>query len=282
MADRPIIFNAPMVRAILREIDVPGTGKTQTRRLVKPQLVCSSHGRWPGSPDTRPVVDADGLHCGICGAGIELAHRRKSGVRGIPVRFSVGDVLWVRESWSQHHPAGVQEGRFSALGEAGIPGPPPLTYRVIYKVDGDPVRVWQCDEYPYRTTAGPSDELAARHPDVCSEMPGWVPSIHMPRKFSRLTLEVTGVKVERLQDISEADVDAEVFGGDFPHHVLPELFPEAHEAGSLSLPECFARVWDSIYASRGLGWVTNPWVVAVTFVPHAMNVDAFLAQKVTA
>lgn len=270
MTVRPILFSGPMVRALLEG------RKTQTRRILKPQI------------ETFEVAPGKECDIDICWDVDDGRGRIWKGSNGTgaltlqTVPYAPGDVLWVRETWAQHHPAGVQEGRFSVLGEAGIPGPPPVTYRVIYKADGDPVRVWQSDEYPYRTAAGPSDELAARHPAVCSEMPGWAPSIHMPRKFSRLTLQVTGVKVERLQDISEADVDAEVFGGDFPHHVLPNLFPEGHEAGSLSLPECFARLWDSINTADGTRWADNPWVVAVTFTVHQQNVDAFLAGKAVA
>lgn len=107
---------------------------------------------------------------------------------------------------------------------------------------------------------------------------GWKPSIHMPRWASRLTLEITDVRVERLQDISESDADAECFGGNFPGEVLPELFPGHLEQWShLSITECFARLWESI---NGAGsWAANPWVWVVEFQPHHMNVDAFLRGR---
>ena len=85
------------------------------------------------------------------------------------------------------------------------------------------------------------------------------PSIHMPRWASRITLEITGVRAQRLQDISEEDADAEAFGGDFPHKVLPDLFSQ--DDGNLSIVQCFARLWDSIYSKpckkcKGQGCIT--------------------------
>jgi hypothetical protein len=103
----------------------------------------------------------------------------------------------------------------------------------------------------------------------------WKPSIHMRRDQSRLTLQITDVRVQRLQEISEADADAEVFGGDFPHAVLPHLFPDADAAGRMSIPECFRVLWESINGPES--WDANPWVWSLSFrVIHA-NVDAVLA-----
>lgn len=105
--------------------------------------------------------------------------------------------------------------------------------------------------------------------------PKIVPSIHMPRWASRLTLVVNGVKVERLQDISEADADDEgvypaaVYGGQvlswLPAADLRETFhPTAKEA--------FKDLWGRI---NGAGaWEANPWVVAVTFTVHKGNIDS--------
>ena len=75
----------------------------------------------------------------------------------------------------------------------------------------------------------------------------WRPSIHMPRWASRITLEVTGVRVERVQDISNEDVHAEGFA------------PWGDKYLS------FADLWDSINANRGYGWDANPWVWVVEF-----------------
>ncbi len=89
------------------------------------------------------------------------------------------------------------------------------------------------------------------------------PSIHMPREFSRITLNVTNIRVERLQDISEGDARAEGVE-----------FPDADE--TLTNRDLFWCLWDSINGKRGCGWDVNPWVWVVEFEPIFMNVDEVL------
>ena len=85
---------------------------------------------------------------------------------------------------------------------------------------------------------------------------GWKPSIFMPRALSRITLEITGVRVERVQDISEDDAWAE---GVEP----PMLHPD--DPGNLDVARAtFAALWDSINAARA-PWESNPWVWVVEF-----------------
>jgi hypothetical protein len=81
----------------------------------------------------------------------------------------------------------------------------------------------------------------------------WKPSIHMPRWASRLTLEVTNIRVERVQDISDEDILSEGFKMD-----NPAIF-------SLGYRGAFKSLWDSINAARGHGWEANPWVWVVEF-----------------
>ena len=81
------------------------------------------------------------------------------------------------------------------------------------------------------------------------------PSIHMPRWASRITLEITGVRVERLQEISEADALAE---GTAPSIVGRAFDHMKYRAG-------FQTLWDSINAARGYGWEVNPWVWVIEF-----------------
>lgn len=93
---------------------------------------------------------------------------------------------------------------------------------------------------------------------------GWHPSIHMPRWASRLTLTVTEVRVQRLQDISEADAFAEGcvrWGMDSPQ-------------GSVhyTVVEDFKRLWNSLHGTEA--WDANPWVVALTFTVERRNIDA--------
>lgn len=93
---------------------------------------------------------------------------------------------------------------------------------------------------------------------------GWKPSIHMPRALSRITLEIIGVRVERLQGISEEDADAEGFAGGYPWELAPDIFTAPRDRwGSMTIPECFGVLWDQI---NGAGsWDANPWVWVVEF-----------------
>ena len=198
MKERPILFSAPMVRAILA-----GT-KTQTRRVVKPHrsddsFVLEDHGNgwWPyRSEDGESSVMLDGCE------------HRFNCPYGQP-----GDRLYVKETWSHD----------------GSGGPP------IYMAD-------LCErDYP----GVPCEHGPAR----------WSPSIHMPRWASRITLEITGVRVERLQDISEQDAMAE--------GVEPYRLPCHPQREALRHVDGFCAVWESIYGPGS--WERNPWVWAITF-----------------
>jgi hypothetical protein len=91
----------------------------------------------------------------------------------------------------------------------------------------------------------------------------WRPSIFMPRWASRITLEITGVRVQRLQDISEEDAQAE--GSEW--YGVADLRPdgELREGPSVAYRAGFHDLWDSINEKRGFGWDANPWVWAITF-----------------
>ena len=135
-----------------------------------------------------------------------------------------GDRLWVRETWRK-------------AGECTINDP--------------------C--YGYRATM----KYACGQPVPNEKATKWKPSIHMPRAASRITLEVTDVRVERVQDISE--VDAQVEGC-----VNDVKLEYGHMTGPIDYKgfyavERFETLWDSINAKRGYGWDKNPWVWVVTF-----------------
>jgi hypothetical protein len=107
------------------------------------------------------------------------------------------------------------------------------------------------------------DESKILYPPSMSKK--WRPSIFMPRWASRITLEVTGVKVERVQDISEDDAKAEgairmlnQFDGVYWTHGADK---NAYRDVRLS----FFTLWDSINAKRGFGWDVNPWVWVISF-----------------
>jgi hypothetical protein len=201
MKERPILFSAPMVRAILEG------RKTQTRRVMNPQPLFVSGGVpfRPLPPRLVGVADP------------------KAGVLYLP-RYGVrGDRLWVRES-----------GWIAKSGLAFIPsegnGPPPGGF------------------------VSPSGEPYKR-----------CPSIHMPRWATRITLEVTGVRVERLQDISEADADDE--GGAYHDgrgvgHSGWRHDP-SHGVVYATARESFSALWQSINGAES--WVANPWIWVVEF-----------------
>jgi hypothetical protein len=86
----------------------------------------------------------------------------------------------------------------------------------------------------------------------------WKPSIHMPRKFSRIALEIVDVRVQRLQEISEEDAIVE--GSQMPLIDLPKRCQQA----TLSERTQFSRLWDSINAKRA-PWASDPWVWVITF-----------------
>jgi hypothetical protein len=130
-------------------------------------------------------------------------------------------------------------------------------YVCPYGVPGD--RLWVRETWN-RTNPGGAEGLYYFKADGCGphglnfhgdEL--WRPSIFMPRAACRLFLEITEVRVERLQDISEKDAKAEgVLVGE-PDNQYP------------SFRDAYASLWDSLNAKRGYGWDKNPWVWVVTF-----------------
>jgi hypothetical protein len=89
----------------------------------------------------------------------------------------------------------------------------------------------------------------------------WKPSIHMPHWASRITLEITDVRIERVQDITPAECKAE--GINFPVPPPPTITEALHHLGQYN--RAFENLWDSINAKRGFGWNTNPWVWVIEF-----------------
>lgn len=235
MKERPIIFSGPMVRAIL------DGRKTQTRRVVKPQPIYvtgdGKHSKWSWR---------DGIFA------FKMYPSRSTILRHCPYGVP-GDRLWVKETWQEVHPIQVTEGRYCIDGRAGIPGPPPVSYRVIYRADGEYPPVWHCVGFPYRSL-NTTDAVLSKHFPRGMEY-SWCPSTHMPRWASRVTLEITGVRVERLQDISEDDAVAE-----------GSQIPIAEYGGRVAMTErqAFSNIWNSLNAKRA-PWDSNPWVWVIEF-----------------
>lgn len=235
MKERPILFSGPLVRAL-----IAGT-KTQTRRPVK-----GIEFRGAGGKDGADWNDpscwgwADEY-------GDEWALAAAPGVRAIPCPYGVpGDRLWVRETF-----------QFETNDGFGDDYEPPFAdgRPVQWEDRGDEGRVW-CQPH-YRAT-DPEPELCCNDERCSNGDPHghWQPSIHMPRWASRLTLEITDVRVQRLQEISDEDIVAEGI------EEAAGSFPLREER--MTLPRhAFAHVWGRIYGKGS--WDASPWVWALTF-----------------
>lgn len=121
-------------------------------------------------------------------------------------------------------------------------------------------RLWVRETFCFR---GETTEGRDRYRYRADENPGtdgwrWTPAIHMPRAACRLRLEVTGVRVERLQDISEADALAEGF-------VVRQDISSDPEVHRDAARDWYMELWDSLNAARGFGWKENPWVWVIEF-----------------
>ena len=219
---RPILFNTEMVRAVL------DGRKTQTRRVIKPKVAW--RGRYEGGYDLVPVAmtHPPGMWCWEHGGQYDDIGRCPYGVPG--------DRLWVRETWRHYG----NSARYDA--DAGHWQSKAL---VIYRADDEATEVLMDDPPSY----GPSDAKGWAR---------WRPSIHMPRAMSRISLEVTGVRVERIDEITINDCIAEGINGEFPVGLPPTLACKA-------VAHDFRELWDSINAKRGYGWDVNPWVWVVEF-----------------
>jgi hypothetical protein len=224
MTERPILFSGPMVRALL------DGRKTQTRRVVKPQ---------PFKIDGEWWIDARKNEA--CRLDDYVAHRI-----GCPP-YHVGDRLWVKETWA----------------DVNLEGGPGIAYRAngaVRDLMEDETFLDERGAFDYddrRLRFGQNGlRFCVWSSDLVSGVEGsWRSSIHMPRWAARLTLAITDVRVERLQDISEADAKAE--------GVEQERIGTARNPSWLTFKSSFAQLWDHI---NGNGtWGENPWVWAVTF-----------------
>jgi len=173
-----------------------------------------------------------------------MNERHDHGCVSLPCPYGQpGDRLWVRETWCRWY-GGMRNGADTANGCE-----PSGTCGVTYLVDMARKRV----ENAYWDRIRGHSVLAGFE----SSHAKWRPSIHMPRWASRLTLEVTEVRVQRLQEISDADVQAEGVSVDGTPKALS---PESRRATA------WRWLWDSINGRRkGCSWSDNPWVWVISF-----------------
>lgn len=190
--ERPILFSAPMVNAIL------DGSKTQTRRALRHQPEEIKHMFMKNN-----MSYVENIH------GVEIPHW------SCPYG-KVGDKLWVREAWNHSNfPFGPLESGCD------------IFYRADYLDD------------PLGPDLEKSEDGIRRK---------WKPSIHLPRWASRINLEITGIRLERLQDISDDDCLAE--GSE--NSSLPGIIREKYK-----------QIWESINGPES--WNANPWVWVIEF-----------------
>lgn len=242
MKERPIIFSGPMVRAIL------AGRKTQTRRIVKPQPPA----RIEGQRQHRMAFTSDD-------EGTELfVYSQSANAGGWNARCPYGqpgDRLWVRERWR----VGAWD---TDTGSVAIDYCADNSCRkewIEVPEDNEDMfqRLWEQSSDDAERTGTKYDADGEYHWKPGESPCRWRPSIHMPRWASRIALEVTNIRVERAQDISEGDVDAEGVG------VLEQVRGILRDDWKHT--DSFQRLWDSVNAARGFGWDTNPWVWVVEF-----------------
>lgn len=239
--ERPILFSAPMIRALLAET------KTQTRRIVKPQPahLCRFEMNGAGThalhlgPPLKP-----GTTFSIVPVKATSADHRLACPYGAP-----GDRLWVRETW---YCDDYTAGDFEAARVGYVSGTP---------TDDEFVQQWR-EAMDYRAT---HDCKTYEAGCPCRDDDGgssWRPSIFMPRWASRITLELVDVRVQRLLDITEDDARAE---GVEPVRLVGKVYPSKHAADveRLSYRSGFADIWRKINGCSS--WDENPWVWAITF-----------------
>jgi hypothetical protein len=104
------------------------------------------------------------------------------------------------------------------------------------------------------------DPLCYKATNPNPEKMKWKPSIFMPKKFTRIWLEVTDVRIERIQDITEEDAKSEGIKYVYDFHPLGTC-----EYGRSHASKAFQDLWDSLNKKRGFGWDINPWVFVINF-----------------
>lgn len=238
MKERGVIFNGEIVRAILHG------RKTQTRRIVKGTdgavKFCKE---WDINGEEIFVVLGEKDHTGM---------NPVFGALSCPFG-AVGDRIWVRETW------GVVSHAFSDDGLMidWVPDRPTTAIHempfgngyysgyAIYAADGD--FTW-------------GDEDGYEDGRSC-----WKPSIHMPRAASRILLEITNVRVERLNAISEEDAEAEGIDMEalYDSQDCYDCIADHNMTGRPTVTGAFKYLWESIYGEEG--WKANPWAWVIKF-----------------
>jgi hypothetical protein len=216
--ERPIIFSGDMVRAILKN------RKSQTRRVLKKEKFFKHIPMYYGGPlEYRP--------CGHSWPGKRIDMMCSDCALKLLIKCPYGqpgDRLWLRETWAMELIAG--EGEYPDESESVL---------IKWKADN-------LDWVDYGNADIPCDYRFI-------ERKGWRSPLYMPKWAARIWLEITGIRVERVQDISEDDARSE---GIYNHEHLKYI---------TSACKAFQGLWDSLNKKRGFGWDDNPWVWVIEF-----------------
>lgn len=278
-----------MVNATLREITAPGTGKCQTRRVVTPHTTTMDGGPWCNyvAPEAFRLEEAWRDDSFMPSSPILKMPWDRLGdevVSRLRPRIEIGDLLWIKETWR------VGAWHYNNADIA-----------VDYLADNSARKEWlhvEDSDMLLRLIDQSRDDACAAN--MLSDHSYWEhrwapgnspcrqrPSIHMPMWASRITLEVTGVRFERVQEINEGDAEREGVEERFgpvdirstpagnPVEVDGYTYGVSGVADDDAWHECpvsaFEHLWDSINEARGYGWKANPWVIVIEFTPHLRN-----------
>lgn len=226
MKERGIIFNGEMVRALL------DGRKTQTRRILKVQ------------------PDEDGLAKVTNGPWMDTSEREYRCPFGV-----IGDRIWVRETWAL---LGNEDGCCVDWNDNLCKGDEKTAAR-IYRAS--------CEQKPgdYGLWSIPDNAYWKPYTENEKFEGSWRPSIHMPRWASRILLEITDVRMERLNSISEQDalsegIDRERLEESQDNY---DCIADHNMTGRPTATGAFKYLWESIYGEEN--WQANPWVWVIEF-----------------
>jgi len=225
--ERPILMSGEMVLATLKEKEE----KTQTRRTKGLEKINSCPDGWE-----LVVVFQDGLarfHNRITGEGLNIQ---------CPYG-GYGDRLWVKETFQTFRKDTAEEANNKFIAGQNLKSVNDLiAWGNMPSGHGELGILYAADfgSWAYNTD---------------SDLKPWKPSIFMPRKYSRILLGITEIRVQRIQDISEPDAQAEG----------TKYFGDIDYSRGITYRKRYSELWDKINAKRGHGWANNDWVWVIEF-----------------
>jgi hypothetical protein len=250
IVEKPILFSTAMVQAIL------DGRKTITRRVL---AIPDNVSLTTIEVEKKSLIKKLFFWANDTGYSFRFLGKKN-------LKYRIGDRLWVKETWGINGYSNESFYEIGAIFKADN--------QTVYGIDLDNETLWEryadqeekfekelklkqyyaCDVYCnkcIKTTCDTCSHNMKKNPIL------WRPSIFMPRRVARITLEITDVQIERVQDISEKEAELEGF----------DMATLNQENGitTLTYKESFKRYWDSLNEKRGYSWKSNPWVYCITF-----------------